>query len=149
MNMKYFLAFFLFSLCFEAYSSDSDKLCAYVESRSSSNPKKKKEAMDDLASIANILMEIPELEKSALEQKMTFKMFQQFVESKKKINVPTSYEAAYNTNYIKKYCGSLKTEATSLTINGKALTDPSKIYQNQFDPKSHKYYQEIPSKGSQ
>ena len=106
--------------------------------------------MEDLSNIANVLMEIPELQKSALEQKMTFTMFQQLVKSEKKVNVPSSYEAAYNSAYLQKYCGSSTTEATSLAVNGKTLVDKAaKVYQNQFDPKNHKYYQEVPNRGSQ
>lgn len=146
--MKWILFIFLLSVSYQANASESDKLCTYIEERSSANPKLKKAAMEDLANIANVLMEIPKLQKSALDQKMTFKMFQQLVQSEKKIDVPNSYEAAYNSAYLKQYCGSSKTEAGTVIVNGKTLLDETaKVYQNQFDPQGHKYYQDLPNRG--
>ena len=126
-------------LFLNAVPSESDKLCAYLDS-TALQAENSNQNLDMLMKISADLIDLKSVENEALKQRLTFEDFKNQAK-KKNIELPEYYRSFYHANYVDKYCGIHRTESESITIGKKKKSTQIRLYQRQFDPNGHPYYQ--------
>lgn len=123
----------------------SDQYCSYLQGLQAKVYAETKgpSAIENLIDFVNSLMKkvtLENLEKEAIQKKMTFEDFQKWAKDVHTTTVSDHYKQKYLISYMNEYCGTITNSATFGSAKEPEL---SATAEKQFDPKGHAYATEM------
>lgn len=130
-----------------AQQSASDIYCEHLQllQAQAIRDKKNRTPLDAIFEFVNSLtkkISLEELERTALEKRMTFEEFQKWAKETHSITVNDHFKAKYLGDYIKNVCGEI---TYSATFSSEPDPEMSSSAEKQFDPKGHPYAEDVSS----
>ncbi len=123
----------------------SDIYCQHLQEMQARTLREKKEPgpLESIFNFVNALtkkVSLEDIEKQALEKKMTFEEFQKWAQETHSLPVKDHFKAQYLADYIKHVCGEI---TFSATFSDKPDPEVSATADKKFDPTGHPYADEL------